>query len=118
MLGCVIGTSTVSAPEAGAWHRDGPAPGGGLEGEIVATVPSGVSSTRELAAEAQGPFGGALSWQRLDDQQGSGIVYTLPVGGCKSGGAKWRAMAIQDAMPRLAAALMPHLEKLKMELAL
>jgi hypothetical protein len=64
-------------------------------------------------------FGAALTWQRLEGKQGCRIAYTLPAGGYKSDEAKWPAIqdAMIDAMLRLEAALGPHLDKLKSELA-
>jgi hypothetical protein len=64
-------------------------------------------------------FGAAPSWQRLDGKQSSRIAYDVPAGGYKSDEAKWPAIqdAMIDAMLRLEAALGPHLDKLKTELA-
>jgi hypothetical protein len=70
-------------------------------------------------ADIEKAFGAALSWQRLDGKQGSRIAYDLPAGGYQSEEAKWPAIqdAMIDAMLRLEAALGPHLDKLKTELA-
>ena len=59
-------------------------------------------------------FGDQLSWERLDDKQGSRIAYTTTAGGYRSDESQWPA--IQDAMIRLEMALAPRLEKLKTEL--
>jgi Domain of unknown function (DUF4268) len=69
--------------------------------------------------EIDGSFGSELSWQRLDDKRACRIAYTLAVGGYKSDESKWPEIqdAIIDAMIRLEKALIPHLEKLKTELA-
>ena len=63
-------------------------------------------------------FGGALSWQRLDNKQGCRIAYTTTAGGYRSDESKWPAIqdAMIDAMVRLEQALAPHLAKLKTEL--
>jgi hypothetical protein len=54
-------------------------------------------------AEIEKAFGGELSWQRLDDKQGSRIAYTTQAGGYKSDESKWPEIqdAMIDAMGRL-----------------
>jgi hypothetical protein len=76
-------------------------------------------SLHKHKAVVEKTFGAALSWQRLDGKQGSRIAYDLTVGGYKSEEAKWPAIqdAMIDAMLRLEAALGPHLDKLRTELA-
>ncbi len=70
-------------------------------------------------AEIERAFGGALSWQRLDDKQGCRVAYTVPGGGWKSDESKWPGIqdAMIEAMIRLEKAVAPHLAKLKEELA-
>ena len=69
--------------------------------------------------EIEGAFGGELSWQRLDDKQGCRIASLVPIGGYRSAESKWPEIqdAMIDTMARLEKALLPHLEKLKTELA-
>ena len=68
--------------------------------------------------EIEKTFGGELAWQRLDDKQGCRIAYAT-TGGYKSDESKWPEIqdAMIDAMNRLEKALIPHLAKLKTELA-
>jgi hypothetical protein len=67
--------------------------------------------------EIEKAFGGALSWQRLDDKQGSRIAYITTAGGYRSDEAKWPGIqdTMIDAMIRLENALSPHLAKMKAE---
>jgi hypothetical protein len=67
----------------------------------------------------EGAFGGELSWQRLDGKQGCRIASIVAVGGYRSAESKWPGIqdAMIDAMNRLEKALLPHLDKLKAELA-
>lgn len=58
--------------------------------------------------------GNPLSWQRLDEGQGSRIRVTLP-GGCRAPESEWdeTQTRLVAAMNRLTAALQPHLKRLK-----
>jgi predicted type IV restriction endonuclease len=69
--------------------------------------------------EIERTFGGALSWEPLEDKRACRVAYTLAIGGWRTEEAKWPAIhdAMIDAMGRLEKALAPHLEKLKTELA-
>ena len=60
-----------------------------------------------------------MSWQRLDGKRACRIAYTTTIGGYRSDESKWPEIqdAMIDAMIRLENALIPHLAKLKGELA-
>jgi hypothetical protein len=98
------------------------------EGEVDLYIDRGAGKTAENKdifdrlqkhkEEIERTFGGALSWQRLDDKQGCRIAHTISLGGYRSPEAKWPAIhdAMIDAMSRLEKTLAPRLEKLKTEL--
>jgi hypothetical protein len=69
--------------------------------------------------EIEGAFGSELSWQRLNEKRACRIAHTIGLGGYKSEESKWPEIqdAMIDAMVRLEQALIPHLAKLKTELA-
>jgi hypothetical protein len=69
--------------------------------------------------EIERAFGKELSWQRLDDKQGSRIAFVAADGGYKSDESSWPEIqdAMIDAMALLERALMPHLKSLRSELA-
>jgi hypothetical protein len=63
-------------------------------------------------------FGGALSWQRLDDKRASRIAYTATtVGGWKSDQSKWPEIqeSMIDGMVRFEKALKPQVGELRRE---
>jgi hypothetical protein len=69
--------------------------------------------------EIERAFGGKLSWERLEGKQGCRIAYLSTDGGYRSDESKWPEIqdTLIDAMVRLEKALVPHLAKLKSELA-
>lgn len=60
-------------------------------------------------------FGGSLEWQRLEDRRACRIRQKITIGGWRDDQAKWPEVyeAMVDAMMRLAKALKPHIQKLK-----
>lgn len=72
---------------------------------------------RKDAIEQQ--FGGSLSWQRLNEKRSCRIASNMASGGYRSDETAWPAIQEQmvDHMIKLEAALRPHLEACKLELA-
>lgn len=66
--------------------------------------------------EIEKAFGGALSWERLDNRRASRIRYSQSGGGYRSPEEEWPKIqeAIVDAMNRLESALKPYLKQLRL----
>jgi hypothetical protein len=62
-------------------------------------------------------FGNPLLWERMNDNQGSRISHTIPMGGYRDDESKWPEIqdAMTDAMIRLEKCLRPHLARIKAE---
>jgi hypothetical protein len=60
-------------------------------------------------------FGGSLHWERLDAKRASRIKHIVSLGGYRSPESEWPAIQADmvDAMSRLEAALLPHIEALE-----
>lgn len=61
-------------------------------------------------------FGGALSWERLEEGRASRIRARVSSGGYRSSDEAWETIQAEqaDAMNRLHRALQPHLKSLKL----
>jgi hypothetical protein len=65
--------------------------------------------------EVEQSFGGALSWERLEENLGSKIAYYLEEGGYQDNEEEWATIqaALVDAMVRLEKAMTPFLSNVR-----